>query len=265
MKKIFFVLAPAVGLFSALPALAVNINMNLPGTSPNTSIGGLIANIYNFAMIAAGILAFGAIVYGGIRYATGRGNPSEESDAKGRIWNALLGILLLAGAYIILYTINPNIVNLSLPDINQTVTASQTSTTPAPTPGCGVCNGNCNGTCSAGKACTYTTSGYSCQAAPTCGACGGTCNGTCPTGQTCAGSYNYGGFTCQSPTGCTGPCSSGCNGICPTGQTCAYATNGYFCQAVQATGCGVCGGTCHGTCPAGKTCQGSMGGGLSCQ
>lgn len=99
-------------------AATLTINTGLPGSAnASSSIGAFVSDFYNFALIISGILAFGAIVYGGIRYAVGRGNPSAESDARSWITNALLGLLLLAGAYVILYTINPNILNLQPPSL----------------------------------------------------------------------------------------------------------------------------------------------------
>ena len=96
----------------------ITINSNLPGASPaSEGVPGFVSNFYSFALIAAGILAFGAIVWGGIKYATGRGNPSEESDGKSWITSALLGLLLLAGAYVVLKTINPELLNLQIPGL----------------------------------------------------------------------------------------------------------------------------------------------------
>jgi hypothetical protein len=60
----------------------------------------------------AGGLAVVMIVVGGLRYitsATGMG----KSDGKDMIFNAIIGLLLAISAYTILYTINPNLVNLS--------------------------------------------------------------------------------------------------------------------------------------------------------
>jgi hypothetical protein len=109
-----------VVLTGIVPVLAraqsTTINVNLPGPNPTSAgVGGFVANFYSFALLLSGILAFGAIVWGGVLYASGRGNPSKESDGKEWITSALIGILLLAGAYIILFTINPNILNLQLP------------------------------------------------------------------------------------------------------------------------------------------------------
>lgn len=117
-----------IGLLSlfVLPIFAfaqtqITISTSVPGYyGPTTGSGGpgaFVANFYNFALVIAGILAFGVIVYGGIRYMTSAGNPSGQSDAKEWIESALLGILLLAGAYFILKVINPALLNLNLPDL----------------------------------------------------------------------------------------------------------------------------------------------------
>jgi len=121
---------------AARAALAVEINVNLPGDKIGTGTaapGAFVANFYQFALLMSGILAFGAVVYGGIKYATGRGNPSAESEGKSWITNALLGLLLLAGAWIVLSTINPAILNLRLPELPAISSDKGVSAPPAPT------------------------------------------------------------------------------------------------------------------------------------
>jgi hypothetical protein len=128
MKKAFL-LAPIVFSLlsvSVLTAHAVDITpiaTALPGTSTNCSTPGAtscdpaayINDFYKFALLVGGILAFGSVVYGGIRYMTSVGNPSGQHEAREWIESALLGLLLLAGAYLILSIINPNLTRLALP------------------------------------------------------------------------------------------------------------------------------------------------------
>ncbi len=117
LSILFFGCLPVLAL--AAPAV-ISISPNLPGSlATASSPGGYIRNFYNYALFISGFLAFGAIVYGGIRYSLARGNPSGESEAKQWIWSALLGMLLLALAYVILYTVNPNLVDLRLPSLQQ--------------------------------------------------------------------------------------------------------------------------------------------------
>jgi len=103
-----------------------------------TNPGQLVLEIYNFALIAGGLLAFGAIVYGAIMYGLSGGNSSLASDAKDQITQAVLGLLLLFGAYLILHIVNPELTNLALPTpAALTIPATGTpppATVPSPTP-----------------------------------------------------------------------------------------------------------------------------------
>jgi hypothetical protein len=115
-------------------AHAITISMNLPGTSTTASStpGTFVANFYQFALMIGGVLAFGIIVYGGVKYMASAGNPSGQGDAKEWIQAALLGLLLLVGAYFILNVVNPQLTNLGLPQLTPVNIQSQ-ATTPAPT------------------------------------------------------------------------------------------------------------------------------------
>jgi len=102
-----------------LPAArAATINVGIPGTIASSSDpAGIIVNLYQFGMLLAGILAFGIIVWAGIQYSVSRSNPGMQADARDRIFQAFFGILLLVGAYTILYTLNPGLTVLQLPKL----------------------------------------------------------------------------------------------------------------------------------------------------
>jgi len=95
----------------------VQISLTIPGVTSASSPGGFVGGLYNFALLASGILAFGAIVWGGIKYITAAGSPSGQSEGKEWIKGAIYGLILLFGAYLILNIINPDIVSLSLPTL----------------------------------------------------------------------------------------------------------------------------------------------------
>ena len=61
------------------------------------------------------------IVIGGIQYVTAYGNPGKLEDAKNRINQALIGLLLAVGAWLILYTINPDLIKgtLNIPSLTK--------------------------------------------------------------------------------------------------------------------------------------------------
>ena len=77
-----------------------------------------IARLYQFALMLSGMLAFGMIVFGAIQYTVSAGNTTQQSDAKDRITQALWGVALLFGAYLILHTIDPKLVSLTDPNID---------------------------------------------------------------------------------------------------------------------------------------------------
>ena len=106
---------------SALAQATINISSNIPGTTLGNgnpvSPSGFISNFYQYALIIGGVLAFGAIVYGGILHGVSGGNPARQTEGRQWVRSALWGLLLLAGAYVILYTVNPSLVNLGLPGL----------------------------------------------------------------------------------------------------------------------------------------------------
>ena len=70
---------------------------------------GLISVLIWWAFRLAGILAFVMIVYAGFQYLVSGGNTAQQKDAQERIMNAIIGLVLLFAFYIILHTINPDI------------------------------------------------------------------------------------------------------------------------------------------------------------
>jgi hypothetical protein len=121
-------------------AQAVNINPNIPynpaiSQKPSDTPGGIIANFYQFSLLIGGLLALGAIVYGATKYTLAAGNPSGQGDAKDQILQALLGLLLLVGAYLVLNILNPDLVNLRLPKLEALKAPPSGEITPPRPPG----------------------------------------------------------------------------------------------------------------------------------
>jgi len=78
------------------------------------SLPDLIKYIYLFAMGIAGAVALTSILLGAIKYISAAGNSSKISDAKDQIFSAILGVVILLSSYLILYTINPDLVTIGL-------------------------------------------------------------------------------------------------------------------------------------------------------
>jgi hypothetical protein len=85
--------------------------------SVKTFMPEYIKYLFNFAIIIAGLVAFASLVYGGFRYLTSAGNPVVMGDAKSQITAGILGLVLILGSYLLLTTINPQLVILKVGDI----------------------------------------------------------------------------------------------------------------------------------------------------
>jgi len=78
-----------------------------------------IQNVYNYAVGIVGILASIVIMWGGVRWLTAGGNQEAVGDAKKWIEGALSGLLLVMTSYVILYFVNPDLINLKLIKIEE--------------------------------------------------------------------------------------------------------------------------------------------------
>jgi|GEM_PF-1487174 len=92
------------------------------------SIPNYIRRLYQFAIGISGILAVGMMVAGGILYTVSGGSPDKQNEGKDMIFSALWGLGLLFGAYVILNTINPQLVAIREPQGPQFISNSQTLT-----------------------------------------------------------------------------------------------------------------------------------------
>lgn len=105
-----------------------------------TGFSTYMTQLFWFLLSAAVILALVMIVIGGVEYVGSAGNTSLLGDAKGRILNALLGLLLAFSSWLILNLINPDLVDFGLPPVNlsagsPTLPTNAHSTQPPLTPG----------------------------------------------------------------------------------------------------------------------------------
>ena len=93
------------------------------------SLTELVSMFFNFLLIIAGLAAFAMIVWGGINYLTSAGDPSRTGDAKDQIFKAILGLVVMFASWMILNTINPQLVELKEPD-TPTAKPAESQTTP---------------------------------------------------------------------------------------------------------------------------------------
>ena len=83
------------------------------GTVTTVSVRQYIVYVFELAIALAVFFAVVMITWGGFKYMTIE-SVTGKSDAKEIMWNASLGLLGALGSWLILYTINPQLVNLNL-------------------------------------------------------------------------------------------------------------------------------------------------------
>src|SRR3989338_2557786 len=83
---------------------------NTTGNKTNASL--YITGIFTLIIAIAGLLAVIAIIFGGIKYMS-TDAFTGKSEAKATIEHAIWGLLLAVSAWLILNTINPNLVNFN--------------------------------------------------------------------------------------------------------------------------------------------------------
>lgn len=86
--------------------------------------------LYSFSLGLGAFLAMLMIVWGAVAYTISAGNASRQEDAKDRITNAVYGLVLLLGAYLVLQLLNPQLVALRNPDIAAIPPSSTLSPSP---------------------------------------------------------------------------------------------------------------------------------------
>lgn len=112
--------------------------------------------LFQFGLGAIGIVAFGSIIYGAVKYMAAAGDPGAITEAKGRIFSALWGIGIALTSIILLSAINPDLVNFlatgqfNVPKIKYKLPA---------------CGGSQIGSCAAGNFCYLQMDGktYQCM------------------------------------------------------------------------------------------------------
>jgi hypothetical protein len=115
---IFILTALALCGFFSVVSAQTQISLSSPigdAKSPAEMVG----NLYKFSLLVAGASAFAVMIYGAVLYTASAGNSSKQQDAREWIMGAIWGVVLLLSAYLILYTINPNLVNLTNPALEK--------------------------------------------------------------------------------------------------------------------------------------------------
>jgi len=79
-------------------------------TTTKTALPEYLRYVFTFAIIISGLVAFGAMIYGGVLYVTSVGDPTKISGAKDQVIAGILGLIIVLSSFLILNTINPQLV-----------------------------------------------------------------------------------------------------------------------------------------------------------
>ena len=124
--KIIFIASVTLLIFFSFfhPIFAQYTNQEkIPGAEPTDQFIPYLQSIINFGFAIIGILALFMLIIGAYQYLMAAGNIGKADAAKETIGSALLGLILGLCAYIILYKINPDLVNMRAKIAGQAPTA----------------------------------------------------------------------------------------------------------------------------------------------
>lgn len=118
MRKRAYASFAALSLFLAHSALAGGYEplVAIPGVDEGeVDIAKYLIGIYNFLLSIVGIVAVVMLILGGMKYITAAGNSGTVQAAKNSIKDALFGLILALLSYVIVGTINPDVLYLRQP------------------------------------------------------------------------------------------------------------------------------------------------------
>lgn len=114
--KIFLISAYCLSLFASRFSIAQSYTLieKLPGLNTTSlTLSSYLGWLFPFILTIVAILAVIMIVIGGLEL-IGGGSEGLKTNGKKKIEGAIYGLLLAVSAYLILNTINPNLVGTSL-------------------------------------------------------------------------------------------------------------------------------------------------------
>ncbi len=127
MKKLIALTGVTQFLTMASNALAaVDVKVTRPtgstqGIDPNTTLGTIIGSALVIVLVFGAIAVLFMLVFGAFEWITSGGDKESVSKARSRIVNALIGLAILAIAFVLVRVVglivNIDLLNLSLPTL----------------------------------------------------------------------------------------------------------------------------------------------------
>ena len=110
---LFLGLAPRV-FAEGFVALAPIPGLTQGVTANTAELANFFNNLYKYLIGLAAALAVIQIIWGGLEIAVNKDNVSKITASKGKIYNAVFGLVLVLSPVLVFSIINPSILNLSL-------------------------------------------------------------------------------------------------------------------------------------------------------
>lgn len=112
--KLLIVILVFSPVFSFAALTLENIYPTVPGTSlglsSDSTLGEAIRYFSSWFIFIGAIIAFGSLIYAGVLYLSSIAKPAIMQEAQTRIFKSFLGLAILLGSYLILLTINPELI-----------------------------------------------------------------------------------------------------------------------------------------------------------
>lgn len=113
------------------PSKTIPLNVPILGLTEVGDLATYVNAVYKFALPAGALAAVFFVILGGFQYMTAGGSKKGVTQGKERISNALIGLVLIFGAFVIARLVDPRLVVLGqirTPLIKQSIALSQDTT-----------------------------------------------------------------------------------------------------------------------------------------
>ncbi len=78
------------------------------------TVGGFLNAVFKMSISIGAVVAVSQFVYGGLTYMLSESGAVQMGESKGRMTNAVLGLLMLLATYIVFMQINPDMLSLDV-------------------------------------------------------------------------------------------------------------------------------------------------------
>jgi hypothetical protein len=119
---ILLIIVAIFGVVSKVSALETTWPPSPFGTNltDESALTDMVKYFYEWGIFLGGLAVLISLLIGGFLYLTSIGNPARMTEAKDRIFSAIIGLVLLLAIYLILNTINPELTVLTMPQFGIT-------------------------------------------------------------------------------------------------------------------------------------------------